>query len=405
MTDAATPRPGPLSGLRVLELGQLIAGPFSTMMLAWFGADVIKVEPPEGGDPLRTWRYVHNGTALWWYAMARNKRCVTADLRVEEGRDLVRRLVEHCDVVVENFRPGRLEAWGLGYDDLKRINPKLIMVRISGYGQTGPYAPRPGFAAVAEGMGGLRYVNGYPDRAPARPNLSLGDTIGGLHAVIGVLLALHHRDGKGTGEGQMVDVALYEAIFNLMESTLPEYATAGVIRERQGSTVSGIVPTNVYPCLDGRYIIIGGNADSIFKRLMRAVARPDLADDPTLATNADRVPHAQRIDDAIGAWTLQRSYEDAFAVLDAAHVPCGPINSVADQMHDPHFAARGMIQPATLPDGETVTLPAIAPQLSVTPGGQAWPGPPLGAHNADVYGGLLGIPSDTLDDLRVRGVI
>jgi formyl-CoA transferase len=405
MSDPSAPRSGPLAGLRVLELGQLIAGPFSTMMLAWFGADVIKVEPPEGGDPLRTWRYVHNGTALWWYAMARNKRCVTADLRTEEGRDLVRQLVAHCDVVVENFRPGRLDAWNLGYEALKAINPRIIMVRISGYGQTGPYAPRPGFAAVAEGVGGLRYVNGYPDRPPARANLSLGDTIGGLHAVIGVLLALHHRDGKGTGEGQMVDVALYEAIFNLMESSLPEYATAGVIRERQGSTVSGIVPTNVYPCADGRYIIIGGNADSIFKRLMRAVGRADMADDPALATNADRVPHAQRIDEAIAAWTSQRPYEEAFTVLDAADVPCGPINSVADQLHDPHFAARGVIQTAVLPDGETVTLPAVAPQLSLTPGGQAWPGPPLGAHNVDVYEGLLGLDRRTLDDLRERRII
>ena len=403
--ETPPPRTGPLAGLRVLELGQLIAGPFSTMMLAWFGADVIKVEPPEGGDPLRSWRHVHNGTALWWYAMARNKRCVTADLRTDEGRALVRRLVEHCDVVVENFRPGRLEAWGMGPDDLKAINPRVIMVRISGYGQTGPYAPRPGFAAVAEGVGGLRYVNGYPDRAPARANLSLGDTIGGLHAVIGVLLALHHRDGKATGEGQVVDVALYEAIFNLMESTLPEYATAGVVRERQGSTVSGIVPTNVYPCADGRYIIIGGNADSIFKRLMRAIERPDLADDPHLATNAGRVPHAQRIDEAIGAWTAQRPYEDAFAVLGAAHVPCGPINSIADQYDDPHFAARGMIQHATLPDGEQVALPAVAPQLSATPGGQAWPGPPLGAHNDEVYGGLLGLTEEDLAAYRRRGVI
>lgn len=396
---------GPLAGLRVLELGQLIAGPFSTMMLAWFGADVIKVEPPEGGDPLRTWRHVHNGTALWWYAMARNKRCITADLRVEEGRALIRDLVAHCDVVVENFRPGRLEAWGLGYEALKAINPRIVMVRISGYGQTGPYAPRPGFAAVAEGVGGLRYVNGYPDRPPARANLSLGDTIGGLHAVIGLLLALYHRDGKGTGEGQVVDVALYEAIFNLMESTLPEYATAGVIRERQGSTVSGIVPTNVYPCADGRYIIIGGNADSIFKRLMRAIERDDLADDPGLATNALRVPQASRIDEAIAGWTSQRPYDAALAVLDAADVPCGPINSVADQLHDPHFAARGLIDTATLPDGEQVALPAVAPQLSATPGGMAWPGPPLGAHNDDVYGGLLGLDAARLDDLRRRRVI
>jgi len=405
MPDPTVAPAGPLAGLRVLELGQLIAGPFSTMMLGWFGADVIKVEPPEGGDPLRTWRHVHDGTALWWYAMARNKRCVTADLRVEDGRDLVRRLVAHCDVVVENFRPGRLEAWGLGYEALKAINPAIVMVRISGYGQTGPYAPRPGFAAVAEGVGGLRYVNGYPDRPPARANLSLGDTIGGLHAVIGLLLALYHRDGKRTGEGQVVDVALYEAIFNLMESTLPEYATAGVVRERQGSTVSGIVPTNVYPCADGRYIIIGGNADSIFRRLMRAIDRADLADDPALATNAGRVPHAARIDEAIAAWTSLRPYDDAFAVLDAADVPCGPINSVADQIDDPHFAARGLIQTATLPNGETVTLPAIAPQLSATPGGTAWPGPPLGAHNDEVYGELLGLDVEMRAALRARGVI
>jgi len=404
MTDDVQ-RTGPLAGLRVLELGQLIAGPFSTMMLAWFGADVIKVEPPEGGDGLRTFRHVHKGTALWWYAMARNKRCVTADLRVEEGRALVRDLSAHCDVVVENFRPGRLDAWGLGYEALKAINPRLVMVRISGYGQTGPYASRPGFAAVAEGMGGLRYVNGYPDRPPARANLSLGDTIGGLHAVIGLLLALYHRDGRGTGEGQVVDVALYEAIFNLMESTVPEYTTAGVVRERQGATVSGIVPTNVYPCADGRDIVIGGNTDSIFKRLMRAVGRPDLADDPSLSTNTDRVPHAARLDEAIAAWTSQRPFDDAFAALDAAGVPCGPINSVADQVHDPHFAARGMIETVTLPDGDEVTLPAVAPQLSATPGGTAWPGPPLGAHNDEVYGGLLGLDADRLADLRRRGVI
>lgn len=375
------------------------------MLLAYFGADVIKVEPPEGGDPLRTWRHVHEGTALWWYAMARNKRCVTADLRQEEGRALVRRLVEHCDVVVENFRPGRLEAWGLGYEDLKAINPRIIMVRISGYGQTGPYAQRPGFAAVAEGLGGLRYLNGFPDRPPARANLSLGDTIGGLHAVLGLLLALHHRDGKGTGEGQVVDVALYESIFNLMESTVPEYVTAGVVRERQGSTVSGIVPTNVYPCADGRYIIIGGNADSIFRRLMRAIDRSDLADDPELATNAGRVPNAERIDSAIADWTQRRTYDEAFAVLDAADVPCGPIYSVADQVRDPHFAAREAIEQVTLPDGEAIAIPAIAPKLSATPGVTTWPGPPLGAHNDDVYGELLGLSRDAVDDLRARGVI
>ncbi|MCC6164466.1 MAG: CoA transferase [Acidobacteria bacterium] len=395
----------PLAGLRVLELGQLIAGPFSTMLLAYFGADVIKVEPPDGGDPLRTWRHVHDGTALWWYAMGRNKRCITADLRQEEARELIRRLVAHCDVVVENFRPGRLEAWGLGYEALKDINPRIIMVRISGYGQTGPYARRPGFAAVAEGMGGLRYVNGFPDRPPARANLSLGDTIGGLHAVLGLLLALHHRDGKGTGEGQVVDVALYESIFNLMESTVPEYVTAGVVRERQGSTVSGIVPTNVYPCADAHYIIIGGNADSIFRRLMRAVDRPDLADDPRLATNDGRVPHATLIDEAIAAWTSLRPYEEAFAILDAADVPCGPIYSVADQVKDPHFRERGAIEHVTLANGERVAIPAIAPQLSRTPGRTTWPGPAIGAHNDEVYGDILGLDASAIDDLRARGVI
>ncbi len=395
----------PLEGLRVLELGQLIAGPFSTMLLAYFGADVIKVEPPDGGDPLRTWRHVHDGTALWWYAMGRNKRCITADLRKEEARELIRLLAAQCDVVVENFRPGRLEAWGLGYEALKEINPRIIMVRISGYGQTGPYARRPGFAAVAEGMGGLRYVNGFPDRPPARANLSLGDTIGGLHAVLGMLLALHHRDGKGTGEGQVVDVALYESIFNLMESTVPEYVTAGVVRERHGSTVSGIVPTNVYPCADEHYIIIGGNADSIFRRLMRAIDRPDLADDPRLATNEGRVPHATLIDEAIAAWTSSRPYDEAFAMLDAADVPCGPIYSVADQVDDPHFRERGLIEHVTLANGEDVAIPAIAPQLSQTPGRTTWPGAALGAHNAEVYGDMLGLDATAIDDLRARGVI
>jgi crotonobetainyl-CoA:carnitine CoA-transferase CaiB-like acyl-CoA transferase len=337
--------------------------------------------------------------------MGRNKRCVTADLRQEEGRALVRGLVEHCDVVVENFRPGRLEAWGLGYEALKAINPRLIMVRISGFGQTGPYAHRPGFAAVAEGMGGLRYVNGFPDRPPARANLSLGDTIGGLHAVIGLLLALHHRDGKGTGEGQMVDVALYESIFNLMESTLPEYVTAGVVRERHGSTVSGIVPTNVYPCADGHYIIIGGNADSIFRRLMRAIDRPDLAADPRLATNDGRVPHAAMIDEAIAAWTQTLPYEAAFLVLEAADVPCGPIYSIADQVRDPHFAARGLIEHVQVGTGQDVAIPALAPLLSETPGRTTWPGPPLGAHNDEVYGGLLGLTTEAIAALRTRGVI
>ncbi|MPZ18912.1 MAG: CoA transferase [Luteitalea sp.] len=402
---ASPARPHPLEGLRILELGQLIAGPFATMLLAWFGADVIKVEPPAGGDPLRTWRQMHHGTSLWWYIMGRNKRSVTADLRTADARDLVRRLVVHCDVVLENFKPGRLEAWGLGYEELRRINPKVIMVRLSGWGQTGPYANKPGYASVAEGIGGLRYVNGHPDRPPARANLSLGDTIGGLHAALGILAAVYNRDVGGSGRGQVVDVALFEAIFNMMESTLPEYTKYGAVRERQGSTVSGIVPTNTYPCKDGTYLIIGGNGDSIFKRLMRVAGRPDMADDPRFARNDGRVQHQQEIDAAIAAWASQCSFDEALAALEAAQVPAGPIYSIADQVKDPHFAARGLIEEVSLPDGDRVTLPRLAPVFSETPGGTRWPGPPLGAHNEEVYGELLGLSRETLDDLKARGVI
>lgn len=399
-----SPTPKPLAGVRVLELGQLLAGPFASVLLAWFGADVIKVEPPEGGDPLRTWRQMHKGTALWWYVLGRNKRCVTADLRQPEGRALVRRLVEHCDVVLENFRPGRLEEWGLGYEDLKAINPKIIMARISGYGQTGPYAPKPGYASVAEGYGGLRYVTGFPDRPPARPNLSLGDSIAGLHAALGILTALYHRDARG-GSGQMIDVAIYEAVFNLMESVVPEYDTAGIVRERHGSKVTGIVPSNTYQCADGRYIIIGGNGDSIFKRLMIAAGRPDLAEDPRLARNDGRVRHEAEIDEAIEAWTRQHPFAEVLAALEKAGVPAGPIYSVEDQLRDPHFQARGLFERLPLPDGDTVLLPAIAPKLSETPGATEWPGPPLGAHNDEVYRGLLGLSERELDELKARGAI
>jgi formyl-CoA transferase len=401
----AQPSSLPLDGVRVLELGQLLAGPFASVLLAWFGADVIKVEPPEGGDPLRTWRQMHHGTSLWWYSLARNKRCVTANLRAAEGRELVKRLVAHCDVVIENFRPGRLEDWGLGFDDLKAVNPRILMARVSGYGQTGPYAPKPGYASVAEGYGGLRYVTGFPDRPPARANLSLGDSIAGLHAALGILTALYHRDVKGTGQGQVIDVAIYETILNLMESVVPEYATYGHVRERHGSKVTGIVPSNSYPCADGKFIIIGGNGDSIFKRLMVAAGRPDLADDPRVARNDGRVRHEEEIDAAITAWTSRHPFDEVLAALDAADVPAGPIYSVADQLDDPHFRARGLFENVTLPDGEHVTVTTFAPQLSHTPGETRWPGPPLGAHNRDVYGGLLGVSDEELADLRDRGVI
>jgi crotonobetainyl-CoA:carnitine CoA-transferase CaiB-like acyl-CoA transferase len=399
------PASRPLDGVRVLELGQLLAGPFAGVLLAWFGADVIKVEPPEGGDPLRTWRQMHHGTSLWWYSLARNKRCVTANLRAAEGRNLVKRLVAHSDVVIENFRPGRLEEWGLGFDDLKAVNPRILMARVSGYGQTGPYAPKPGYASVAEGYGGLRYVTGFPDRPPARANLSLGDSIAGLHAALGILTALYHRDAGRGGEGQVIDVAIYESILNLMESVVPEYATYGQVRERHGSKVTGIVPSNSYPCADGKFIIIGGNGDSIFKRLMAAAGRRDLADDPRLARNDGRVRHEGEIDAAITAWTSGLPFDQVLAALDAADVPAGPIYSVADQMDDAHFQARGVFEAVTLPDGDQVTVTSFAPQLSATPGATNWPGPPLGAHNRDVYGGLLGVTDEELEDLKTRGVI
>jgi crotonobetainyl-CoA:carnitine CoA-transferase CaiB-like acyl-CoA transferase len=397
-------RSRPLEGLRVLELGQLLAGPFAGVLLAWFGADVIKVEPPDGGDPLRTWRQMHHGTALWWYSLARNKRCVTANLREPEGRDLVKRLVAHCDVVIENFRPGRMEEWGLGFEDLKAINPRVLMARISGYGQTGPYAPKPGYASVAEGYGGLRYVTGFPDRPPARANLSLGDSIAGLHAALGILTAIYHRDVRG-GDGQVIDVAIVEGILNLMESVVPEYATYGHVRERHGSKVTGIVPSNSYECADGKFIIIGGNGDSIFKRLMVAAGRPDLADDPRVARNDGRVRHEQEIDAAISAWTRAHPFDVVLAALEHAGVPAGPIYSVADQMQDPHFHARGLFEDVTLPDGEKVTVTTFAPQLSDTPGGTEWAGPPLGAHNNEVYGGLLSLSEAEIASLRERGIV
>jgi crotonobetainyl-CoA:carnitine CoA-transferase CaiB-like acyl-CoA transferase len=409
MTSAAPARAPrrPLEGLRVLELGQLLAGPFASVLLAWFGADVIKVEPPDGGDPLRTWRSMYKGTALWWFILGRNKRCVTANLRTAEGRDLVRRLAGQCDVLLENFRPGRMEEWGLGPTDLEAVNPGLIMCRVSGWGQTGPYREKPGYASVAEGAGGLRYVCGYPDLPPARPNLSMGDTIAGLHAALGILTAIYHRDVKRTGEGQVVDVAIYEGIFNLMESMVPEFDKFGLVRERQGSKLTGIVPTNTYQCGDGKFIIIGGNGDSIFKRLMTAAGRPDMAADPRFARNNDRVAHEAEIDEAITAWTRQHTFDEVLAALEQAEVPAGAILNVADQVAHPHFQARGLFERVPIPQDpdDTVLLPKFAPFLSATPGGTDWAGPPLGAHNREVYGGLLGLTDAELDALKEKGAI
>jgi len=402
---------GPLAGLKVLELGQLIAGPFAARMFAEFGADVVKVEPParpgaEGGDPLRKWRKLHpddpSGTSLWWYVQARNKRSVTADLKKPAGQEIVRRLAARADIVIENFRPGALEGWGLGYEALSRDNPGLILVRLSGYGQSGPYRDRPGFGAIAESMGGMRYVTGFPDRPPVRMNLSIGDSLAALHAVIGALMALEHR--RNTGRGQVVDVALYEAVFNMMESTLPEFDRYGIVRERTGTNLTGIVPSNTYPTADGRHIVIGGNGDSIFKRLMRAIGRADLADDPSLASNAGRASRAKELDEAISAWTSRHVLDDALAAMADAEVPSGKIYSAADMADDPQFAAREMIERVQLPDGTPLAVPAVVPKLSETPGGTRWLGPGLGEHTDQVLA-ELGYTADQIGQLRSDRVI
>ena len=394
----------PLKGLKILEMGQLLAGPFASVLLAWFGAEVIKIEPPGIGDPLRTWRKLHNGTALWWYILGRNKKCITLNLREPKGQEIARRLAQNVDAVVENFKPGTLEKWGLGYEQLKEINAGVIMVRVSGWGQTGPQSHKPGYASVAEGVGGLRYVNGYPDRPPTRTNLSLGDTLAGLHAALGLMTAIYHRDVNG-GRGQIVDVAIYEAVFNMMESLVPEYDMYGEIRERQGSRLTGVVPTNTYLCKDGKYIIIGGNGDSVFKRFMHAIGRCDLAEDPRFNHNNNRVEHEQEIDDAISNWTNGHTYQEVLGALEEAQVPAGPIYSIADIMQDEHYIARGMFENATLPDGTQVKLPTFAPKFNNTPGSTEWVGPPLGAHNNEIYCGLLGMCERELVELREQGII
>ncbi|MEM9596329.1 MAG: CaiB/BaiF CoA-transferase family protein [Acidobacteriota bacterium] len=399
---AAGPRP--LDGVRVLELGQLMAGPFAGTLLAYYGAEVIKVEPPGQGDPVRTWRVLDDdGTSMWWRSLGRNKRCVTADLRREEGRVLVRRLAAHCDVVVENFRPGTVERWGLGPDDLGADRPDLIYARASGYGQTGPYAEKAGFASVCEGFGGLRHVTGFPGGPPVRSNLSLGDSLCGFHTAFGILLALIQR-GKPTGRGQVVDVAIFESVYNMMEAVVPEYDRAGAVRGPSGTTITGIVPTNTYPCRDGKHVIIGGTGDSVFKRLMRAAGRLDLADDPRLATNDGRVAHQGEVDDALGAWTRTLPSADVLRILDDAAVPAGPIYSVEDMVEDPQYQARGLFEEVEV-GGRPMKLPAIVPKLTETPGRTEWPGPELGAHTNEVFRELLGLDDGELHDLRSRGVI
>jgi formyl-CoA transferase len=393
----------PLEGVKVIELGTLIAGPFCARLLGEFGAEVIKIEPPGVGDPLRKWRTLYRGTSLWWQAQARNKKSVTLDLKQPEAQEIVRKLVAGADIVVENFRPGAMEKWNLGWEQLARVNPRLIMVRLSGFGQTGPYRDRPGFGAIGESMGGLRYVTGYPDRPPVRVGVSIGDSIAALHGVMGALMALRHREVNG-GRGQFVDVALYEAVFNMMESVLPEHDMFGLIRERSGASLPGIVPSNTYVTRDRKYVVIGANADSIFKRMMNAIGRADLADDPGLAHNDGRVARTEEIEKVIGDWVAANDLDRVLEVLEGADVPSGKIYDIADIVNDPHYAARGMIREHRLDDGKTLKLPGIVPRLSDTPGDTKWLGPALGEHTAEVLG-ALGYSQEEMRDLKQQGVI
>jgi formyl-CoA transferase len=393
----------PLCGIKIVEFGQLIAGPFAGKTLADFGAEVIKIEPPEEGDPLRKWRKCYHGNSVWWEVQSRNKKSIALDLRHPKAQEIARRMIHDADVVIENFRPGTMEKWGLGWEELSRLNPGIIMLRISGYGQTGPYRDLPGFGAVGEAMGGLRYVTGEADRPPVRVGVSIGDSLAALHGVIGVLLALYHRKVNG-GKGQYIDIALYEAVFNIMESLLPEYDAFGVIRERTGSALPGIAPTNAYPCLRGEYVIIAGNGDSIFRRLMEAIGRFDLADDPELAHNNGRVARMAEIDAAIGAWTVAREIEDVLTAMAKAGVPAGRIYSAKDIVEDPHYAARGMFEQIVTRDGLTLKVPAVIPKLSETPGTIRTTAPKLGEDTRAILL-RLGYTPEQIDALHEDKVI
>lgn len=394
----------PLDGIKVIEIGQLVAGPFCGTLLGYFGAEIIKVEPPGRGDALRGWRSLdESGTSYWWYSIARNKKSVTANLRTEAGRAVVKRLIESADVVIENFRPGTMEKWGLGPDDFKATNPGLVYTRISGYGQTGPLATRPGYASVSEAFSGFRYLNGFPDRPPVRPNLSMGDSLAGLHAALGTLLSLLHRE-RHQAPGQVVDIAIYESMYNLMESVVPEFVATGAVREPSGSTLTGIVPTNTYLCSDNKYVVIGGNGDSIYKRLMHAAGYPDLAEDSRMADNAGRVQHEATIDAALAKWTSSISSVEVLRILAQADVPSGPMYSVEDMLVDPQYQARGMFETVQGNHGE-VTIPAIMPKLDSTPGETRWAGPSeVGGSSDEVYL-RVGFSEAELQVLRAAGDI
>ncbi len=407
---------GPLAGLKVIELGQLIAGPFAAKTLSDFGADVVKVEPPEvkgrpgsGGDPLRKWRLLKDGTSVWWQVQSRNKRSIALDLKEPEAQDIVRKLASEADVLIENFRPGAMEGFKLDPNDLIALNPRLIVLRISGYGQTGPYRDRPGFGVVAEAMGGLRHLTAEPGRVPVRVGVSIGDTLAALHGVIGILLALQHRHASVSpeaplGRGQVIDVALYEAVFNCMESLLPEYSAFGAVREAAGSALPGIAPSNAYRCKDGGYALIAGNGDSIFKRLMAAVGRPEIGADPALADNAGRVIRVAEIDAAIGDWAAQLTVDEVLAALEAAHVPAGRIYNIADIAADPHYRARGMLAQVTMDDGSAMEVPGVVPKLSVTPGGHRRNAPGLGQDTEAVLK-EIGLTPEQIAALKAKGIV
>jgi len=398
----SSPAAGPLAGLKVLELGQLIAGPFAAKTLADFGADVVKVEPPGTGDPLRKWRLLKDGTSVWWQVQSRNKRSVALNLKSPQAQDIVRRLAAESDVLIENFRPGAMEGWGLGPDELLKLNPRLIMLRISGYGQTGPYRDKPGFGVVAEAMGGLRHLTAEPGRVPVRVGVSIGDTLAALHGVIGILLALQER--QRSGQGQVIDVALYEAVFNCMESLLPEYSAFGAVRGPAGSALPGIAPSNAYRCKDGGYALIAGNGDSIFRRLMSTIGRPELGADPELADNAGRVARVDEIDAAIGQWTARHTVDEVLAALDTASVPAGKIYTVADIAADPHYQARGMLKQVHLDDGSALTVPGIVPKLSRTPGSHRRNAPKIGQDTETVLLGM-GLSSEQIRSLEAQGIV
>jgi crotonobetainyl-CoA:carnitine CoA-transferase CaiB-like acyl-CoA transferase len=400
--ESSTSRP--LAGVKVLELGSLIAGPYAASLFAQFGAEVIKIEPPGAGDPLRKWRELHEGTSLWWYVQSRNKKSVALDLKCEEGREIVCKLVTEIDVVIENFRPGTLEKWGLGWETLSALNPRLVMVRVSGYGQTGPRSALPGFAAIAEGMGGLRHVTGYPDRPPVRAGVSIGDTLAALYGVVGALIALHQVKVNG-GAGQVVDVALYEAVFATMESLLPEYSLRGVVRGRTGSSLPGISPSNTYRCRDGAYVIIAANGDALFQRLMAVIGRTDLAQDPTLAHNDGRVARNDELDRAIAEWTLEHDIGAVICRLELAEVPVGRSFTVADIAEDPQYHERQMLEKHALPrGGPDILVPGIVPKLSRTPGETRWLGPEVGQHTSEVLASL-GLGPGAIDLLKAKGII